>query len=144
MSKIIDQAEAIKFRLDNDVAELSGVAVIVDRQKDLGEEIKKAVAKAKGAAVIISASSGRNNKPDDSGLELLTSFSVVVITKPIKRKGEPDAITIMEQIIISIHDFPLTLSTHCTRHAKVQGWKLINHSTYLIYEITLTTPTLLQ
>ena len=142
MSAVLIQAGILKTHLEANVPELSGINVVIDEQKDLGSEIKKAVAKAKGAAIIISPESGKNTDLESDELNMMTSIVIAVITKPVKRgKDEVPALDVKEQVMKAAHGLPLLGTTHCSRCAKVSGWQQVNHPAYLIYKIDLTTPT---
>ena len=127
MSAVLIQAGILKTHLEANVPELSGINVVIDEQKDLGSEIKKAVAKAKGAAIIISPESGKNTDIESDELNMMTSIV--------------PALDVKEQVMKAAHGLPLLGTTHCSRCAKVSGWQQVNHPAYLIYKIDLTTPT---
>ena len=141
MSKLLDQADAIAAHLTANVPELAGVDVVVDRQKDLGNEVKQAVGKAKGAVVIVSAASGRNTTPGNKVLSFSSVLSVAVVSKPAKRKGQTLAMDIVEALMKSLHHHKTDLAKHCNKRVEVLSWKLLPSPTYLIYEIQASIPT---
>lgn len=78
-------AEALKTRLES-ISELVGIDIIVDRQKDVLSEITKAVAKAKGAAIVILLD-GWGEPPEGEATYLRLRHSISLYTKPVLRGG---------------------------------------------------------
>lgn len=91
---LLAPADALAARLSS-VPKLAGVPVIVDRQKDIDAEIAKAVAKAKGAAIIISLE-GWDSAPGDSGSALLPLVHSVSIwaTPVMKALSVPQSVAL--------------------------------------------------
>lgn len=142
MGKLYDQAELIKNKLAT-LSSFINVPILIDRQKDIESEFKKAIGKQGGAVVYISIISGRNSDLDAELVSLKTSISISIITKPILRSGQPEGIEMLEEAIVELHDFKIDNSDHCTRSISVESWRLISNPIFLIYEIKLSTPTTL-
>lgn len=69
------------------VAGLAGIPVIVARQKALKTEIDTAIAKAKGAAIMIVLDGWINVIPESDGCHLKLQHSISIWTAPILRRG---------------------------------------------------------
>lgn len=104
MSKWLDLSDEIAERL-GDVAALDGVDIIVDRQKDLNAEVNKAVAKAKGAVVVILWAGSDNEDEDAAGPRLACDYEITVHCKPVIRGSESPADELVEAICQSLHQW---------------------------------------
>lgn len=82
---LLAPADALKARLAA-VAELAGIDVVVDRQKNLLSEVAKSVAKAKGAAIVILLD-GWGEPPEGESTYLRLRHSVSLWTVPVMRPG---------------------------------------------------------
>lgn len=84
-------ADALAIHLAT-VEGLDEVPIIVGRQQDLRVEIDTAVAKAKGAAILIALEDWDNLVPDGSECHLELQHSISIYTTPIlRRNGIPES-----------------------------------------------------
>jgi len=82
---LLAPADALAVHL-RAIADLVGITVIVDRQKDITSEVTQAVAKAKGAAIVIMLE-GWSEPPEGESAYLRLRYSISLWTKPILRAG---------------------------------------------------------
>lgn len=101
-SKWLDLSDAIATRL-GDVAALAGVDIIVDRQKDLATEVNKAVAKAKGAAIVILWAGSENEDEAAGGPRLACDYEITVVCRPVIRGEATPADELVEAVCKSLH-----------------------------------------
>ena len=140
MPAITDQGVLIVNTLSA-LPEMVDVDVMLDYKKDLLFEVLRSVAKVKGAAIVVSAASGRIEDPDDPEITLKTTFHVTIITNPKKRANKTGANELLEASIKALQSLALSPSQHCTQNLRLTGWNQINDPTYNIHNITLTTTT---
>lgn len=85
------------------VPQLAGIDVIVDRQQDLGASIDAGVAKAAGAAIVISLD-GWGEGPSESGHALLPlRHSIALWTIPVYRDGALPESVALGALVRAVH-----------------------------------------
>jgi len=142
MSKYLTIAGNIKARLDDkftDAAEefdvpLTGVTVIVDRQKDILTQVNTAVAKATGCVVTI-LWTGFGRAPTG---ERTATYVLRVYSRPVLLDGNYPADDIVERIDVVLDEFvPAGASStgHCHYKMNGEGADLVPDRNYLVYEM---------
>ncbi len=126
-----ETADLMKGRLERLVL-MDGIDVIVDQQKNLNNLINQAVAKLKGATVILFTGAS----PVDNGCELMDAdFLVQIYGAPILR---PDGVTVerLSQVAArALSKWKPSPLDHCDYSFRVTGRiELVPDTTYVIYE----------
>lgn len=99
---LLAPADALAAML-RDVEKLDGIEVIVDRQQDLGAAIDAGVAKATGAAIVISLD-GWGAGPEDGGVPLLPlRHSIALWTIPVYRAGAIPESVALGALVKAVH-----------------------------------------
>lgn len=133
MSAFLDKADAIKARLEA-ITELSGIDVLVDRQKDLRSEFTRSMAKAKGAAIIIFFSGYDSHEPGVTGSEVTSEYSVWIWSKPVLKDGSITADEILSNVHTSLNGW-ISDDTACRNKTEVSQGRLVSNNSFLIYEV---------
>lgn len=150
MSQALDISELIRTRLlTAPVAgelptplDITGLEVIVDRQKDILSEVTKAVAKAKGTAIVI-LYEGFKVDDEDAGQPRLTgTYNVCVWSKPIIAGGNLPADEVLESVILRLWQW-IPQGSHCNEEALVTNGGLVPDRKFLKYDCEVTIPVLL-
>ena len=136
MSRFYDIADLIASHLQT-VAGLEAVSIVVDRQKDIATELRKAIGKSSTLALITWAGAPNQDASAD-GPRLASSYTVTLFSKPIIRQGETPADDIIELIAGELHDFRPNGNFH--DRLVVTGIDPVADEELLIYRIDLTTP----
>lgn len=137
MSKFLDKSDAIKDRLEL-LPELDGVDVLVNRRKDVDSDFKTAMARTKGAAVIIFWEGGRNINSKATAIRLEATYIISVIAKPVLRGGESSADLMIQAICKSLNGWNES-ETHCNRQMRVDSIRPIADPRFSIHAITTKT-----
>lgn len=139
MSSFLTMADAVAAHLQT-VAELDGIDILVDRQKNLDVEISKRIAGAKGAVVTILWVGGKVPNPKAKILAFDNALSIAVRTLPILRDGMTAADDLVEIIAKAIHHFNPNPDgpNACRRRVEVIGAELSPDPKHLVYEIAAT------
>ena len=135
---ILDTADLLKAHLEQ-VEDIDGVAVIVNRQKDLENELSQTVAGLSGAAVIIEPVSGSLPEPSSATLQFDHRYVVSLWSQPIL--SDPQAVPASRRlvsIIRAVHHWRPALTNIPTTRMQVQGWSISQNESYLIYAIDAT------
>ena len=146
MSQFLDIADDIKDRLDfvfTDVAEayavdLSGVSVIVDRQKNITSEVNKAVGKSSGACVTILFTGYERERGTG---EKKANYSLMIYSRPVLTAGGKLADDIIERIDTALNYWqPASASGggHTFYDLDSDGANLIPDRNYLVYEMNFS------
>jgi len=139
MSIAITIAEKIATRL-NAAESLAGVEAVVERQQNVQAVVDRNIAKAKGAAIIITFTGLTNPEGNLSGRQSVTrNYTATIYTLPILRSEAIPADEIVELTARLLHDweideeFPQGEATEI----RVINGDLVPDRKYLIYEIDL-------
>ena len=135
MSAFLDKSDAIKGRLEA-IPALDSVGVLVDHQKDIASEFKKAMAKVKGGVVVIFFDSYQTIEPDVAASQVESEFAVTVWTKPILRRDETPADDIVSDIHKSLHGWEHE-EGNCRNKAIVARGRVIPNQQFLIHELRI-------
>ena len=150
MSKAADIADLIRTRLITapavgeietpvDLTDLPADSVIVDKQKDILTMASKAVAKAKGTAIVIlwdgHAIADKNAKRPRMDL----SFTVSVWSRPVISGGVLAADDVMESIINRLWQW-VPQGGHPNNEVVIRPGGLVPHKSFLIYDCGVIVP----
>jgi len=150
MSKATDIADLIRTRLLTapavgelatlcDLTELGADGIIVDRQKDIQTLAAKAVAKARGTAIVIlwddQAVADKNAKRP----KMAYSYNIAVWSKPVISQGEFPADDVMESIITRLWHW-VPQGGHQHKEVEITPGGLVPHKSFLIYDCGATVP----
>ncbi|TVP80459.1 MAG: hypothetical protein EA353_03820 [Puniceicoccaceae bacterium] len=139
MSQVTDllaAADSIAEHLA-DLPELAGVTLLVDRQKDLENEISQAVAKANGAALLIEPVSGTPTDPGGKTLQFENRYTLSLWSLPLLRQD--DAYTASQRIVAvmaAVQHFKPGQNPFPTHRLEITGWQIEPDEQFLIYAIT--------
>lgn len=139
MSKFYDIADAIVAHLAT-VPALAGVPFVVDRQKDIGSELRKVVAKQAGCLAIVTWAGAPNDDLSADGPRFNCKYTVTLFSKPVIRSGETAADDIIEAMAAALHDHRFSATAHYSTRLVVTGIDPVPAEELLIYRINLTTP----
>lgn len=138
MSVFLGVADGLAATLA-EVESLSGIDIIVDRQKELDVKLRKSIAKKKGIGIIIFFSSARNSDQEDPTPQFENTYLVTVWSKPVIRKDETSSDEIVQTICQELHHW-IHDGDDCYQRAKASTVRLVPHAAYLVYEITIKIP----
>lgn len=139
MSKFYDIADAIAARLQS-VPALSGISVVVDRQRDIASELRKAIGKQSGCLILITWVSASNEDHTADGPRFASKYTVTLFSKPVIRAGETPADDVIEAVITALHDHRFSATDPYSSRLVVTGVDPVPHDELLIYRLNLTTP----
>ena len=139
MSQFYDTAEAIAAHLAT-ITALADVPVVVNRQKELESELRKALGKQAGCLAVISWAGSPNEDLSADGPLFKSSYTVHLFSRPILRSGQTPADDLMEAMATALHDHRLTAGGAYRDRLVVTGIEPEPHDELLIYVLTLTTP----
>lgn len=137
MSQFYDTAEAIAAHLAT-VPALAAVPVVVNRQKELEPELRKALGKQAGCLAVVSWAGAPNEDLTADGPRFKCSYTVHLFSRPILRAGQTPADDLVEAAAAALHDHRLSGSFY--DRLLVTGISPEPHDELLIYVLTLTTP----
>lgn len=148
MSKAIDNAEAIKDRLKaaplaHEIAtplDITGLDIIVDRQKNILSEIAKAVAKTKGTAIVIAWLGYKTLDANARTPRMGNLYNVCVWSKPVIEAGNYPADEVIEAVINRLWQW-VPGGGHAFGEAEVTGGGLVADTKYLKYDCDINIPT---
>ena len=106
MSALYDTADALVARLKEHLL-LADVPVIVDRQKDVLSELRKAIGKQTGCLIVVAWTGSPNFDEASAKLRLASTFSVTGFFKPVINDKQTPADDIMEAVAIHLHDWKM-------------------------------------
>lgn len=158
MGKLYDLAEAIKDKLDANVTELADVDVIVNRGRDIQQNVLLSLQKVGGLAVVVMVTGGEDDTPDrlcDMALRLETSVSVTIWVNPTFLRsastgspltsGARNPDDVLEAVLKYLHNlnvFDVADIEGGPGVLRVVRWQLLNtDSTFHVYEIQAETVT---
>lgn len=138
MSVILDVADQLQTHIEQSIS-ADQVAVVVDRQKDIANEVKKNLGKISGGVAVIEW--GGLDSIDGSAKKVRgqNGYTITLICKPIIRATEdrtPSA-TLVEQLSSVVHHWhPEPDSPRaCRERLEVVSISPINNPKFLIYSI---------
>ena len=138
MSAFYDTADAIAARLQADAA-LAAVPVVVDRQRDIASELKKAIGKQTGQGILIVTWTGGTNSDEMKAEPCLAgAFTVTGFFKPVIRRGDPAADDIIEAVCKRLHDWRPVDGGHFHTRMIVKGVDPIQHPELLALRVNLS------
>ena len=132
MSAFLDKADAMATQLRT-IPALDGIAVIVDRQKNLKDQLAMSLAKKKGAAIVIFWTGFSPREKDSDSLFITSNFSVTVWGKPIITKGDISSDEIVVEVLKALNGW--SEDERCLDKLYAQSGKLVTNPTYVIYEL---------
>ena len=147
MSQQLALAEMIRTRLLTAPAvgelatqmDLTGLDVIVDRQKNILVEVTKSVAKARGTAVVILWEGWTPVDKNSKRPRLAHSYNITVWSKPIIAGANLAADDVMESIIARLWHWKPT-GGHAFSEAEVRNGGLVPDAKFLKYDLEVVIP----
>lgn len=133
MSVYLTFSDAVKDRLES-VSELADSSVVVQRNQDLKNELDRALAKTKGALIVITWQGATFN---ERNLTTDANYEVKVITKPILRKDAMPTVGLVEHVIKALHKWHG--DQHCLMSMYAESVSLDDDPKFLSYSITFNT-----
>ena len=119
--------------------DLTGLDVIVDRQKNILSEVTKAVAKARGTAVVILWEGFTTVDKNSARPRLAHSYNITVWSKPILAGANLAADDVMESLIARLWHWKPT-GGHAFSEAEVRNGGLVPDSKFLKYDLEVLIP----
>jgi hypothetical protein len=116
---------------------LSDIPVIVGRQKDLESEINEAVAKATGAAIMISLEGWNVIIPDSSDCHLNAEFSLSIWTTPVLYPGATEESVILGLLISAMQRYTPD-PEDCDARWVTSSGAHVQHPDHRVYEFPAT------
>lgn len=138
MSQFFTTADAIAAMLEA-VPALSGMAIIVDRQKDIAAELQKHLGKTNGGCLIVTWTGGTNEDESGDGPRFASTFTVTGFFKPVLRRGETPADDIIEAAAEALHDWRRPAKPHVQDRLIVTAISPFDSAEFLAYRINLKT-----
>lgn len=139
MSEFINNAKSLKTKLES-LPSLAEIPVLVDRQKDLVNQINIGVAKAKGAVVDILWLGGVPFDLDAKA-NLICRYRINVRTKPIVRdEAALKADVLCQAIVVALWDWK-DVESDCYHEWKVLEVDLVPDERLLVYQIIVEVKT---
>lgn len=147
MSKSLDISELIRTRLlTAPVAgelptplDITGLDVIVDRQKDILSDVTKAVAKAKGTAIVILFEGFKTDDADAGQPRLTNTYNVCVWSKPVIAGQNLPADDVLESVILRLWQW-VPVGAHFHQEATVTNGGLVPDRKFLKYDCEVSIP----
>lgn len=138
MSAFIDISQAMADHLET-ITGLSGVEVIVVKNRDLGDRVAEAIAKRSRKGVIaIRWVRFVNQDPNHIPARVESDFAVAIATKPILRRGEMRMDQIVEKTVSALHGFqPNTSFGHYHECRVMDGALVAETSAFLVHQLTV-------
>lgn len=137
MSQFYDTADLIAAHLQT-VVGLESLVIVVDRQRDIASELRKAISKQSGCLALITWTGAPNEDESADGPRFVSRYTVTLFSKPVIRSGETAADDVIETIAAALHDFRPNGSFY--DRIVVTGIDPVFDEDLLIYRINLTTP----
>ena len=142
MSKTYDVQDALKTSLEG-VTEMAQATVLVDDQKDLEFEVKKAVGQGGGFACIIGAPRAENDERDLPKPRLRINLTLEFVFIPTISEHlatpAPAAHEVIEAVAKHCHKLTLSSRAHMCEQFEFLNWQLVSHPELLIYLMEIET-----
>jgi hypothetical protein len=148
MSSFLNTADAIQTRLMTvPVAgelptplDITEVAVIVDRQKNILSDVTKAVAKAKGTAVVILWTGFVTLDKNTRRPRLANRYNITVWSRPVLAGAALPADEVMESVILRMWQWRPQAGGHAHGEAEVKDGGLVPDAKFLKYDCEVVIP----
>lgn len=118
---------------------LAGLDIIVDRQKNILSDVTKAVAKAKGTAVVILWEGFTTVDKNSARPRLAHSYNITVWSKPVLAGANLAADDVMESIIARLWQWK-PAGGHAFSEADVRNGGLVPDAKFLKYDCEVIIP----
>lgn len=118
---------------------LAGLDIIVDRQKNILSDVTKAVAKAKGTAVVILWEGFTTADKNSARPRLAHSYNITVWSKPILAGANLAADDVMESIIARLWHWRPS-GGHAFSEVEVRNGGLVPDAKFLKYDLEVVIP----
>jgi hypothetical protein len=116
---------------------LAGLAIVSDRQREIGEELVKAMRKQSGKGLlVITWVSATNEDPECEGPRLRSDYTLTLFSKPVLRGGGTPADDLIETILRVVHHWRPTIA-HTHYKATAEGVVPVDHPELLVQRMTL-------
>ncbi len=147
MSKALDNADLIRTRLLSapttgeleTAIDITGVAVIVDRQKSILTKVATAVGRSQGTAIVILWGGFVTSDENASKPRLECRYTISVWSKPVLTQGGLAADDVMEAVIRRMWHWKPS-GPHAHGEARVKDGGIVPHTSYLIYDCEVVIP----
>lgn len=118
---------------------LTGIPVIVDKQKDLLTELNKAVGKSEGVAVVILWDGFDEIDPFAPEPRVMNRYTVTIFSRPILTATALAADDVMESILTRLWRWAPS-NGHQSNAVQIGGAKFIPDERFSIYSLDLKLP----
>lgn len=150
MSKALDISALIRTRLLTAPGagelptplDITGLDVIVDRQKNILSDVTKAVAKAKGTAIVILYEGFRVDDEDSGQPRLANTYNVCVWSRPVIAGEALPADDVLESVILRLWQW-IPVGAHFHQEATVKNGGLVPDLKFLKYDCEVIIPVVL-
>lgn len=147
MSRALDHAELIRTRFLTaptageipTALDITGVDVIVDRQKNILSDVSKAVAKAAGTAIVILWDGWQVADKNARTPRLAHRYTITVWSRPILAGAALAADEVMESVLKRLWHWRPD-GGHAFGEAMPGNGGLVPHKSYLIYDCEVVIP----
>jgi len=147
MSKALDIAELIRTRLITAPAageistplDITGLDVLVYKQKKIQSEIDTAIAKARGTAVVILWQGFATLDKNAARPRLAQTYTITVWSKPIIAGDNLPADDVMESIVNRLWQW-VPLGKHAHGEAEIRDGGLVADTKFLKYDCEVIIP----
>jgi hypothetical protein len=137
MSAFYDIADSMVARLVQDPA-LAGVPVVVDRQRDIASELRKAVGMNTGAGMLVITWTGGTNADEmSSSPRIAATYTVTGFFKPVLRPSDKPADDILEAVCKRLQDWTPAGGIHFHSRLVVKSIEPIQHPEFLAMRVKL-------
>jgi hypothetical protein len=141
ISDILDPADHLAAHLKAYVAAdhstpFAAVDPIVDRQKDLQNDIRVAVSKGTGFALVIEATEGSPVSVQTNGPALDFTYTITLWTQPVMQAGKPPASVTLLHLLKATNIWKYQYNPGMPAVSPRQlRWRWVEHKQYLVYAV---------
>jgi hypothetical protein len=147
MSNFLDTADVIKTRLLTAPAgaelptpiDLTGLTVLVDRQKNILSDVAKAVGKVRGTAIVILWEGWTTLDRHTSRPRLGSQYNLTVWSKPVIAGDDLPADEVMASVIRRLWHW-VPGGGHAHGECELRGGSLMPNKSYLVYDCEVVVP----
>lgn len=148
MSKFFTHAESIRTRLltapvDGEIqpaVDITGLEVIVDRQKDVPNRVAATMAKSQGVVISILWSGFVTLDPLATRPRLGNAYSVTIWSRPVLEEGDLPADDVVEAAVVRLWNWVPT-DFHAFGECQVRDGGIVPDIKWLKYEFEVVIPT---
>ena len=148
MSAALDIADMIAARLAiapaagelATVLDLTGLSIVVDRQKNIASDIAKGVGKAGGTAITILWQGFSADEKNTARPRLIQRYTLTVWSKPVLAGEDFAADDVMQSVITRLWRW-IPSGSHCFAATEITRGGLIPDAKYLVYDCEISIPT---